>query len=80
MALVTVIEAYRSRHVVKVKDVMRLPLGIIHVCEVDGLRVHPIRGGWRHDTTAVKAAALSTQTYDPKGDALRSYIERHDLA
>ena len=77
----TVIEAYRSRHVIEAKAVIQhAAIGIVHVCTVDGLRVHRTRGGWRHDASAVKAAALSTATYDPRGDAIRAYIERNDLA
>jgi len=39
------------------------------VCRNDGIRVHPIKGGYRHDQAEIKEAA-----------ALAYYIERHDLS
>lgn len=51
----------RTRHIIR-PTTFRGP-GI--VCERDGVRVHPVKGGWRHDTREMirvnEAAAAMAQ-------------------
>ena len=41
---------FRSTHRIQVTDD-----GERRTCAVDGIRIHPVRGGWRHDTSEVVA-------------------------
>lgn len=54
------IARYRQDHVI-VPVVVRKPgLGPIHVCEHDGIRVHPAKGNrWYHDPTEVRRASAA---------------------
>lgn len=47
----------RSRHIIRPSTFS----GVGIVCAVDGVRIHPVKGGWRHDigeTSRVLAAAI----------------------
>ena len=60
----TTIERYRA--CAKIDPAEARPGRI--VCRNDGIRIHPIKGGFRHDIGEIKEAA-----------AVYRYAERHDL-
>lgn len=51
------IDLYRSGHVIVPVPAERPGLGTVTVCRTDGIRVHPIKGGHRHDIDEVRAAS-----------------------
>lgn len=59
---VETIRRYRERHTIEPR-VAGLAGIRIHVCKHDGIRVDPVRGGWRHDSTEVATLSRRTAGY-----------------
>lgn len=66
-AQIATIRAYRETHVIapvtQPLDPKIAPETTVTVCEHDGIRVHPIRGGYRHDNGEVTTLAKATAAY-----------------